>query len=124
LLEGQFEGATEPLPAESLVVFAGRHIPEKNPVTVVHAVAKAWEAIPNLKAAIYGDGPERSNVLAAIAEHGLQQVIDAPGFIDADAIESALSRGLCLILPSRREDSLAQSASASSWGTGPAEHPH
>ena len=43
LLEGQFEGtaAQEPLPREALVVFAGRHIREKNPVAVVHAVAKA-----------------------------------------------------------------------------------
>jgi glycosyltransferase involved in cell wall biosynthesis len=105
LLEGQFEGepATAPLPAEPVVVFAGRHIPEKNPVAVVHAVAKAREAIPDLRAAIYGDGPERPKVLAAIAEHGLEDVIEAPGFVDEEVIEDALARALCLVLPSRRE---------------------
>ncbi len=105
LLEGQFEGtpSAAPQPAELVVVFAGRHIPEKNPVSVVHAVAKARETIPDLRGAIYGDGPERPKVLAAIAEHGLEGVIEAPGFVDEEVIEDALARALCLVLPSRRE---------------------
>jgi glycosyltransferase involved in cell wall biosynthesis len=105
VLEGQFEGtpSATPEPAEPLVVFAGRHIPEKNPVAVVHAVAKARETIPDLRGAIYGDGPERPNVLAAIAEHGLEQVVEAPGFVDEEVIEDGLARSLCLVLPSRRE---------------------
>ena len=76
-------------PAEPVVVFAGRHVPEKNPVAVVHAVAKARETIPDLRGAIYGDGPERPKVLAAIAEHGLEGVIEAPGFVDEAVIEDA-----------------------------------
>jgi glycosyltransferase involved in cell wall biosynthesis len=105
LLEGQFEGtpSAAPQPAELVVVFAGRHIPEKNPVSVVHAVAKARETIPDLRGAIYGDGPERPKVLAAIAEHGLEGVVEAPGFVDEEVIEDALARALCLVLPSQRE---------------------
>ena len=105
LLEGQFEGtaAAAALPAEPVVVFAGRHIPEKDPVAVVHAVAKARETIPELRAVIYGDGPERPKVLAAIAELGLEDIVDAPGFVDEAVIEAALARALCLVLPSRRE---------------------
>ena len=105
LLEGQFEGtpSATPQPAEPVVVFAGRHIPEKNPVAVVHAVAKARETIPDLRGAIYGDGPERPKVLAAIAEQGLEDVVEAPGFVDEAVVEDALARALCLLLPSRRE---------------------
>lgn len=105
VLEGQFEGAAAdaPLPAEPVVVFAGRHIPEKNPVAVVHAVAKARETIPELRAVIYGDGPERPKVLAAVAEHGLEGVVEAPGFVDGAAVEDSIARALCLVLPSRRE---------------------
>lgn len=105
LLEGQFEGeiSASPIPAEPVVVFAGRQIPEKNPVAVVHAVAKARETIPELRAAIYGDGPERPKVLAAIAAQRLEGVIEAPGFVDGKVIEGALDRSLCLVLPSRRE---------------------
>jgi glycosyltransferase involved in cell wall biosynthesis len=105
VLEGQFEGtaAEAPLPAEPVVVFAGRHIPEKNPVAVVHAVAKARETIPELQAVIYGDGPERPKVASAIAEDGLEGVVEVPGFVDEEVIEDALARALCLVLPSRRE---------------------
>jgi glycosyltransferase involved in cell wall biosynthesis len=105
LLEGQFEGTAveAPLPAEPVVVFAGRHIPEKNPVAVVHAVAKARETIPELRAVIYGDGPERSNVLAAIENHGLEGIVDAPGFVETDVVASTLGHALCLVLPSQRE---------------------
>jgi glycosyltransferase involved in cell wall biosynthesis len=105
VLGGQFEGtpARAPLPADPVVVFAGRHIPEKDPVAVVHAVAKVRETLPELRAAIYGDGPERPNVLDAIAERGLEGVVEAPGFVDEEEIGSALARALCLLLPSRRE---------------------
>jgi glycosyltransferase involved in cell wall biosynthesis len=105
LLEGQFEGepAAAPLPAEPVVVFAGRHIPEKNPVAVVRAVAKARETIPELRAVIYGDGPERPKVLAAIAGDGLEGIVEAPGFVDEAVVDDALARALCLVLPSVRE---------------------
>lgn len=105
VLEGQFEGTAvdEPAPPEPVVVFAGRHIPEKNPVAVVHAVAKAREGVPELRGMIYGDGPERPKVLAAIAELGLGGVVEAPGFVDSEVVRSTVSRALCLLLPSRRE---------------------
>jgi glycosyltransferase involved in cell wall biosynthesis len=105
VLEGQFAGraAAAPLPAEPVVVFAGRHIPEKNPVAVVRAVARAREALPGLRAEIYGDGPEREDVLAAIDELGLEGEVDAPGFVEGTAVDEALARALCLCLPSERE---------------------
>jgi glycosyltransferase involved in cell wall biosynthesis len=105
VLEGQFEGAAAdaPQPAEPLVVFAGRHIKEKNPEAVVHAVARARETVPGLRAEIYGDGPERLKVLAAIAELALEDVVEAPGFVDGAVVEKALGTALCLLLPSRRE---------------------
>jgi hypothetical protein len=58
VLEGQFEGmpAREPKPAEPLVVFAGRQIPEKSPVALVSTVATARETIPELRGVIHGDG--------------------------------------------------------------------
>jgi glycosyltransferase involved in cell wall biosynthesis len=105
VLQGQFEGkpVAAPQPAEAVVVFAGRHIPEKDPVAVVRAIAKARETIPDLRGAIYGDGPERPKVLSTIVDHGLEKVVDAPGFVDEEVIENALARALCLLLPSRRE---------------------
>lgn len=105
VLEGQFEGEPfrAPLPAEPVVVFAGRHIPEKNPVAVVYAVAKARETIPELRGLIYGDGPERETVLATVAGLGLGDAVEAPGFVEEEVVEETIARALCLVLPSRRE---------------------
>ena len=105
-LEGQYAGSvdvTEPRPARPVVVFAGRHIPEKGVTDLVPALARARSEIPELRGEIYGDGPERDDVLRAIAELGLEAYVSAPGFVDRDVLESALDTALCLVLPSRRE---------------------
>jgi glycosyltransferase involved in cell wall biosynthesis len=105
VLEGQFEGRAPDAPSAAgpVVVFAGRHIPEKRPEAVVHAVAKARAAIPELRAAVYGDGPERPQVLSTVAALGLESVVDAPGFVAGDVVGASLRSALCLVLPSRRE---------------------
>jgi glycosyltransferase involved in cell wall biosynthesis len=105
-LEGQYAGATaptEPLPARPVAVFAGRHIPEKRVPTLVPAIARARERVPDLCGEIYGDGPEREAVLAAIADAGLEGCVSAPGFVDQEVLEQALASALCVVLPSRRE---------------------
>jgi glycosyltransferase involved in cell wall biosynthesis len=105
-LEGQYAGPrtpVEPLPSRPVVVFAGRHIPEKRVPALVPALAEARRQVPELEAEIYGDGPERKAVLRAIAECGLDSYVSAPGFVSADFLEEALATALCLALPSRRE---------------------
>jgi glycosyltransferase involved in cell wall biosynthesis len=86
-----------------VVVFAGRHIPEKRAAAVVPAVGRARAELPELRAEIYGDGPQRDEVLGAIADCGLDGAIAAPGFVDAEEIDRALRRALCMVLPSERE---------------------
>jgi glycosyltransferase involved in cell wall biosynthesis len=106
VLEGEYAGdltPPQPLPAEPVVVFAGRHIPEKRAKAVVPAVARARAELPDLRAEIYGDGPQRGAVLAAISDAGLDGAVTAPGFVDADEIDRALRRALCMVLPSERE---------------------
>jgi glycosyltransferase involved in cell wall biosynthesis len=105
-LEGEYAGPLEvaaPVPAEPVVVFAGRHIPEKRVLSLVPAIARAAEEIPELRCEIYGDGPEREQLLEAIEAAGLGGRISAPGFVEAERIEAAMRRALCLVLPSRRE---------------------
>jgi glycosyltransferase involved in cell wall biosynthesis len=70
---------------------------------LVPALARAREELPGLHAEIYGDGPERSRVLQAIADLGLDGYVAAPGFVADDVLERALASALCLMLPSRRE---------------------
>lgn len=89
--------------AEPLVVFAGRLIPEKQPATVVPAVALARAQVPGLRGVIFGEGPERGRIQEAIARLGPDAPVRAPGFVSAKELTDTLARALCLILPTRRE---------------------
>jgi glycosyltransferase involved in cell wall biosynthesis len=106
VLEGEHAGdltAPEPRTAEDVVVFAGRHIPEKRAPSVVAAIARARQELPTLRGEIYGDGPDRERVLEAITREGLDDVVSAPGFVASDELEAGLRRALCMVLPSQRE---------------------
>ena len=106
VLEGEYAGPLrpeEPALADPVVVFAGRHIPEKRASAVPAAVKAARTRLPNLRAAIYGDGPERAEVERRVAELGLQDVVAVPGFVDSGDLQAALRSALCLLLPSSRE---------------------
>jgi len=105
VLTGIYGGApgVPPVAAEPVVVFAGRHIPEKQATALVPAIARAREHVPELRCEIFGDGPARPEVLRLIAEHGLEGSVEAPGFVDEERLRGALRRALCLALPSKRE---------------------
>ncbi len=106
VLEGEYEGDTarpQPEPAGPAVVFAGRHIPEKRVPALVDAIALARERLPSLRCDIYGDGPERPEVERRIAALGVGDAVRVHGFVDAAEVEAAMSRALCMVLPSVRE---------------------
>jgi glycosyltransferase involved in cell wall biosynthesis len=97
------EVAAAPRAAQPVVVFAGRHIPEKRVPALVHAFAALRERAPELRLVIYGDGPDRGEVLRLIEANALGDVARAPGFVDAAELADALAQALCMVLPSRRE---------------------
>jgi glycosyltransferase involved in cell wall biosynthesis len=120
ILQGAYVGdltPPEPNHAEPLVVFAGRHIREKRAPAVVAAVARARQFVPDLRGLVFGDGPERARVLGAIAEEGLEGIVEAPGFADPTEVEAAMRRALCLVLPSEREGYGMVVVEAASRGT-------
>jgi len=108
VLSGLYDGDSETSPQaaeprEPLVLFAGRHIPEKRAELVPGAVAAARPEIPGLRGLILGDGPERERVLAAIDAAGAGEFVDAPGFVAWEEVEAAFERASCHLLPSIRE---------------------
>jgi glycosyltransferase involved in cell wall biosynthesis len=108
VLRGQYVDEADPQverygAAEPVVVFAGRHIPEKQVPAIVPALARARESAPELRAEIYGDGPERARVVELVRSLGLEGAIALPGFVEHGRVHAALRRALCLVLPSRRE---------------------
>jgi glycosyltransferase involved in cell wall biosynthesis len=96
-------GAGEPRGAHPTVLFAARLIPEKQVTLGVAAVALAARRIEGLRGEFLGDGPERAALHAAIAEHGLEDVVSAPGFAPTETVDREMRRALCMLLPSRRE---------------------
>ncbi len=106
VLRGEYGGPIEsgpPAPAEPLVVFAGRHIPEKRAPALVPAIALARERVGDLRCEIFGDGPDRAEVERLVREHGLEDVVNVRGFAPADEVHETLRRALCMVLPSSRE---------------------
>jgi glycosyltransferase involved in cell wall biosynthesis len=120
VLEGEYAGPLEappPREPEPLVVFAARMIPEKRAPAVVPAVALAASRVPGLRGIVFGDGPDREAVRAAIAALGDGAPVSAPGFVDAEVVHDALARAACLLLPSRREGYGLVVVEASAAGT-------
>ena len=106
MLGGAYDGPLRPepvQPAEAVVVFAGRHIPEKRVPAIVPAIAQLQSRLPGLRARILGDGPEREEVERQVAIHGLEGQIDVAGFVATEIVEQSIAGALCLLLPSRRE---------------------
>jgi glycosyltransferase involved in cell wall biosynthesis len=120
VLAGEYAGplqAQPPVEARPVIVFAGRHIPEKRVPALVGALVRAREGIPALRCEIYGDGPERPQVLRLARELGAEAWIDLPGFVPGEEVETALRTALCMILPSRREGYGLIVVEASAQGT-------
>jgi glycosyltransferase involved in cell wall biosynthesis len=106
VLRGLYAGASEPPEvhdADPVVLFAGRLIPEKQVTLAVAAMAIAVARVEGLRGELLGDGPERQALQDAIAEHGLQDTVSAPGFVDSDVLDAEMRRALCMLLTSRRE---------------------
>jgi glycosyltransferase involved in cell wall biosynthesis len=88
---------------QPLVLFVGRLIAEKQATLGVSAIALARGRIEGLRGEFLGDGPERAALRQAIADLGLQDSVEAPGFADAETVDREMRRATCVLLPSRRE---------------------
>jgi glycosyltransferase involved in cell wall biosynthesis len=106
VLRGLYAGSTEavvPRRSDPIVLFAARLIAEKQATLAVAAIALAAPRINGLRGEFLGDGPERAALEEAIAEHGLTEVVSAPGFADAATVDTEMRGAMCMLLPSRRE---------------------
>lgn len=106
MLAGAYSGPIKALPRrdpEHLIVFAGRHIPEKHVPAILPALLRAREQIPDLRAAILGDGPERDIVSRLAVELALDHAVELPGFVATEIVDDHIARAMCMLLPSSRE---------------------
>lgn len=119
-LTGGYSGdltAHEPLPAEPLVLFAARLIPEKRLPLALRAFALARREVPELRAAVFGRGPEWDAGVATIAELGLEDAVHMADFVERPVLDAAMARAACLLHPSEREGYGMVVVEAAAFGT-------
>lgn len=120
LLRGAYTGRLDPEPpvrARPYLLYAGRHIPEKRLTALIPALIEARRSLPDLRALLVGDGPERQQLADLVAAHDLAAVVDLPGFVDAATLADAMREALCVVLPSRREGYGMVVIEAAAFGT-------
>jgi glycosyltransferase involved in cell wall biosynthesis len=106
VLRGLYAGTPEaatPRPADPMVLFAARLIPEKQVTLALAAMALAVRRIDGLRGEFLGEGPERGVLDAAILEQGLQGIVTARGFTETETLEAEMRRATCMLVTSRRE---------------------
>lgn len=94
--------ALEP-PDPPVLVFVGRHIPDKRVETIPAALDHARRAVPGLRARILGEGQQREAVRAEVERLGLRDVVELPGFVNQTVLDDAVRSASCLVNPSARE---------------------
>jgi glycosyltransferase involved in cell wall biosynthesis len=96
--------AVVPAAEESDVVFAGRLIRDKNVDALLRALVPVRDEVPDLRALIVGDGPERPALEALARDLGLDGAVTFTGFFpDHDAVIAAMKASRVFVLPSTRE---------------------
>ncbi|KAF0109324.1 MAG: glycosyltransferase [Anaerolineaceae bacterium] len=83
------------------IVFAGRFMPQKDPVGLVEILARVRD-LP-WTCAMLGDGPLRPQVEAAIAAHGLGERFRLPGWVTPEEVISHFAKSDLLFMPSLSE---------------------
>lgn len=108
---------SRPSSAAPTVVFAGRLIPEKQASLIPAVIEEARRLDGEIRGTIIGDGPERSDIATAIAERGLGDAVQLPGFVVDEELNRALQNAACLLLPSLREGYGLIVIEAAAYGT-------
>jgi glycosyltransferase involved in cell wall biosynthesis len=87
----------------ALVVFAGRHIPEKRVLSIPPAIAAARRELPDLRCAILGDGPDTDALRGSVESLGLGDAVEIRGRVDSSEVPATIGSASCLLNPSERE---------------------
>jgi len=117
---GLFDLVAPGTPREALdpptVVFVGRLIPDKGVLAVPEAIELARRELPELRAAIVGDGAQRQALEEDVAARGLSTAIDVLGRVSDEVLNEVRAGAAVQVAPSIREGFGLAVAEASAWG--------
>jgi glycosyltransferase involved in cell wall biosynthesis len=107
ILPGLYAGPVAPSPSGevdgSLIVYAGRHVPEKRLDLLLEAFAYARRQRPGLRLELYGDGPARASIAALAGSLELDGSVLVAGRRPEEEVAAALGRAAALATASERE---------------------
>jgi glycosyltransferase involved in cell wall biosynthesis len=83
------------------IVFAGRFMPQKNPLAIVRVLAEIRDL--NWRCSMLGDGPLMEDVEREIGKVGLADRFELPGWVTPEDVLECFSRSDILFMPSLSE---------------------
>ena len=99
----EFIRSVPPDELESDVIFVGRLIPEKGVDLLLKVLVKVKEELPDVRAVIVGDGPERGRLERMARNLGLEKNVLFTGFLPYERVIALMKASKVFVLPSRRE---------------------
>ena len=91
------------------VIWAGRFVPDKNPVQVVRTLAELRDL--DWLCVMLGDGPDKTRVEAGIIRQNLDDRIKLPGWMSQEEVMAWFARSDVLFMPSFRLSSVSLTVS-------------
>lgn len=86
------------------VLYAGRMIPEKNPLSLVRAIDVLRERDPGVRCLLVGEGPEAAVVDRTIEQRGLGDAVERVPFLEEyEDVLGLMKAADAFVLPSERE---------------------
>ena len=96
--------AVPPAELESDVVFVGRLIPEKGVDLLLRALVGVKKEIPDVRAVVVGDGPEREKLGRLSERLGLEDNVLFTGLLKSkEGVAAIMKASKVFVLPSKRE---------------------
>src|SRR3954463_8104641 len=89
--------AVPPPVAPPFILFAGRHVPDKQVTAIPPALALARAHIPNLRAVFAGDGPLRGALDLLVSELRLRDAVAVTGFVSAERLGELMGSASCVV---------------------------
>jgi L-malate glycosyltransferase len=83
------------------IIFAGRFMPQKNPLVIVGVLAALKDL--NWRCAMLGNGPLLQDVKHEIEKHGMSGRFDLPGWVTPQEVLNWFSKSDILFMPSLSE---------------------
>ena len=83
------------------LIFAGRFQPQKNLPFLIDALAERQDL--NWHCTLVGDGPQREDLRAQIARHGMEARFSFPGWVTPEEVWDLLGSSDALVMPSLSE---------------------